>query len=96
MYEDGTITLDYQGAKSNITEARTQLGELVNKTNTVVDNLVELQEMVHDVADTSMSEDYKDLEVIYSDSGIVNYINEIEKFLDNIETSIDEYYSLTH
>jgi len=93
---DGTIFLDYQAAKSNITEARTQLGELVNKTNTVVDNLVELQEMVHDVANTSMSEDYKDLEVIYSDSGIVNYINEIEKFLDNVETSVDEYYSLTH
>ena len=94
--ENDILEFDYDEIMKLVTEGRTILGQLVSSSNNTIDKLIELQEVVHDIDGSKITEDYKDYAVLYGNGGMKAFIETLEEAFDDIEDSANELYKIAN
>lgn len=89
-FED-IISYDVNKCRNSIAQMRTEIDELVNTCNGLVDKLYIFQTINHDMEGTAITEDYKDIAVIFGDQGFNNFILQLDQVLNSIEETINNW-----
>ena len=90
MTEDDILEYDYDAAMKCITDAKTTLGKITTSSNNIVDQLIQLQELVHD------TEDYKDYAVLFGEDGIKHFVDTLDSLLVDAEDTLNDFERQTH
>ena len=89
-FED-VISYDVDKCRNTIANLRTEIEELVSTCNGLVDKLQIFQTINHDMEGTAISEDYKDIAVIFGDQGFNNFVTQLDQTLNSIEETVNSW-----
>ncbi len=90
-FEDDVIVYNSSACKNRIASLRADIEELTTLCSNLVDKLFVFQTINHDVEGTAISEDYKDIGVIFSDQGFNNFVTILEQSINGIEETVDSW-----
>lgn len=96
MTEDDILEYDYDAAMKCITDAKTTLGKITTSSNNIVDQLIQLQELVHDTEGSNITEDYKDYAVLFGEDGIKHFVDTLDSLLVDAEDTLNDFERQTH
>ena len=74
-----------------ITDAKTTLGKITTSSNNIVDQLIQLQELVHDTEGSNITEDYKDYAVLFGEDGIKHFVDTLDSLLVDAEDTLNVF-----
>ena len=89
--EEDVISVDIDACKNDISIIKGNIDELVTSCNELVDDLFVFQSTNHDVKGTAISEDYKDLGVIFGPEGFNKYVETLEEYVKSLEETINNW-----
>lgn len=94
--EDDVIEFDYANAMNYVREGKNMIDSLTNHCDSLIELLVVLQEVAHDVEGSTLGEDYKDFEKIMGDEGFKKYVEQIYECFEDIEQTLNSWSSVTN
>lgn len=89
-YED-IVSYDVNKCRNSIANIRSEIEELVSTCNNLVDKLQLFQTINHDMEGTAITEDYKDIAVIFGDQGFNNFVMQLDLILNSMEETINSW-----
>ncbi len=93
MHEDfeDVVSYDVGKCRTSIVSIRTEIDDLVNTCNELVNKLQVFQSINHDMEGTAITEDYKDVAIIFGEQGFNNFVNQLDIILNSIEETVNNW-----